>query len=117
MIRRPPRSTLFPYTTLFRSRPRSCRATTIHEPPAARASDADLLRGGSAAGVPAVVTRLVTQLLSESPSGADPVRAESLFARRHLWAGRARYRPGGGDDPAPSSLHRCHTKLDRSYVT
>src|SRR5882762_10919522 len=26
MIRRPPRSTLFPYTTLFRSRPRTCRA-------------------------------------------------------------------------------------------
>src|SRR6266849_7811663 len=26
MIRRPPRSTLFPYTTLFRSRPRSPRA-------------------------------------------------------------------------------------------
>src|SRR6266699_6186729 len=24
MIRRPPRSTLFPYTTLFRSRPRAC---------------------------------------------------------------------------------------------
>src|SRR5258708_28785740 len=24
MIRRPPRSTLFPYTTLFRSKPRSC---------------------------------------------------------------------------------------------
>src|SRR3712207_8083964 len=24
MIRRPPRSTLFPYTTLFRSNPRSC---------------------------------------------------------------------------------------------
>src|SRR5256885_8053133 len=28
MIRRPPRSTLFPYTTLFRSRPR------CHDPPA-----------------------------------------------------------------------------------
>src|SRR5688572_32489487 len=26
MIRRPPRSTLFPYTTLFRSRPRRARA-------------------------------------------------------------------------------------------
>src|SRR5215475_15528650 len=26
MIRRPPRSTLFPYTTLFRSRPGSCPA-------------------------------------------------------------------------------------------
>src|ERR1039458_6286324 len=25
MIRRPPRSTLFPYTTLFRSKPRPCR--------------------------------------------------------------------------------------------
>src|SRR5436190_18408581 len=30
MIRRPPRSTLFPYTTLFRSRPRSARASAIH---------------------------------------------------------------------------------------
>src|SRR6266581_7491485 len=27
MIRRPPRSTLFPYTTLFRSRPRRARTT------------------------------------------------------------------------------------------
>src|SRR2546430_12034739 len=27
MIRRPPRSTLFPYTTLFRSQPRSCEST------------------------------------------------------------------------------------------
>src|SRR5256885_9187877 len=26
MIRRPPRSTLFPYTTLFRSHPQECRA-------------------------------------------------------------------------------------------
>src|SRR3712207_7665699 len=28
MIRRPPRSTLFPYTTLFRSSPRASSATT-----------------------------------------------------------------------------------------
>src|SRR2546422_8617074 len=28
MIRRPPRSTLFPYTTLFRSQSESCRATS-----------------------------------------------------------------------------------------
>src|SRR5438105_8556020 len=26
MLRRPPRSTLFPYTTLFRSSPKACRA-------------------------------------------------------------------------------------------
>src|SRR3712207_6931146 len=30
MIRRPPRSTLFPYTTLFRSYPR--RVTQVHRP-------------------------------------------------------------------------------------
>src|SRR3982751_6265759 len=30
MIRRPPRSTLFPYTTLFRSRPRRCRLPADH---------------------------------------------------------------------------------------
>src|SRR5215469_17274264 len=38
MIRRPPRSTLFPYTTLFRSRrqqPRRLRLTVLRLPPAA----------------------------------------------------------------------------------
>src|SRR3712207_8773814 len=30
MIRRPPRSTLFPYTTLFRSRGRGLRAVLLH---------------------------------------------------------------------------------------
>src|SRR2546429_5461713 len=33
MIRRPPRSTLFPYTTLFRSRPGTCRPGTVYLPP------------------------------------------------------------------------------------
>src|SRR6266571_6709155 len=44
MIRRPPRSTLFPYTTLFRARPRSIRgfagsrdAQRAGRPPPARA--------------------------------------------------------------------------------
>src|SRR2546430_12282083 len=32
MIRRPPRSTLFPYTTLFRSRKRSSRARSPRRP-------------------------------------------------------------------------------------
>src|SRR3712207_8813404 len=31
-IRRPPRSTLFPYTTLFRSRPGACRTEFQHIP-------------------------------------------------------------------------------------
>src|SRR5256712_9582584 len=30
MIRRPPRSTLFPYTTLFRSKDNSCERSGIH---------------------------------------------------------------------------------------
>src|SRR2546426_7832609 len=43
MIRRPPRSTLFPYTTLFRSpRPRTRR-----RPACPRESDADRARGRS----------------------------------------------------------------------
>src|SRR3712207_7313959 len=33
MIRRPPRSTLFPYTTLFRSRSRSTRTSTSADTP------------------------------------------------------------------------------------
>src|SRR3989454_5656040 len=33
MIRRPPRSTLFPYTTLFRSRPRAARRRRRRGPP------------------------------------------------------------------------------------
>src|SRR5256885_12130204 len=32
MIRRPPRSTLFPYTTLFRSRRRGCRSAPAPSP-------------------------------------------------------------------------------------
>src|SRR2546422_11578226 len=41
MIRRPPRSTLFPYTTLFRSRPRA-----LDDVQQARPTDAPLGAGG-----------------------------------------------------------------------
>src|ERR1039457_3207216 len=40
MIRRPPRSTLFPYTTLFRSRPSSPRPRFTHAKQTPRARDA-----------------------------------------------------------------------------
>src|SRR5258707_2259058 len=36
MIRRPPRSTLFPYTTLFRSHVRICEGRRVRLPPATR---------------------------------------------------------------------------------
>src|SRR2546422_6282739 len=41
MIRRPPRSTLFPYTTLFRSCNGSCAAFTIEELPQAPVQDVE----------------------------------------------------------------------------
>src|SRR5256885_11997586 len=37
MIRRPPRSTLFPYTTLFRSEPPFAAGGAVREPPVVRA--------------------------------------------------------------------------------
>src|SRR5437764_11081227 len=41
MLRRPPRSTLFPYTTLFRSRvPRRLHVAAVHEPDAMLARQA-----------------------------------------------------------------------------
>src|SRR5574342_1246800 len=41
MIRRPPRSTLFPYTTLFRSQARAARAGGRPDRPNAQAQDGD----------------------------------------------------------------------------
>src|SRR3712207_6865995 len=59
MLRRPPRSTLFPYTTLFRSRPRLARppARAAHRPAADRRGrlhgPAQLLAGLRSRGPPA----------------------------------------------------------------
>src|SRR5256886_15755652 len=44
MIRRPPRSTLFPYTTLFRSPPRCCKGRIWPE------AGINLLKGGAIGG-------------------------------------------------------------------
>src|SRR2546427_5387460 len=58
MIRRPPRSTLFPYTTLFRSPPRSCAAAP--DAPARRgATPARRGRAAPAAARPAARARAV----------------------------------------------------------
>src|SRR3712207_8093516 len=46
MIRRPPRSTLFPYTTLFRSRPRRAPPARLLVLDRQRAGDAGLPRQG-----------------------------------------------------------------------
>src|SRR5258708_15737982 len=47
MIRRPPRSTLFPYTTLFRSRPAPQRDRPLVREAVGRAADPDLRAGAN----------------------------------------------------------------------
>src|SRR4051812_49879190 len=92
MIRRPPRSTLFPYTTLFRS---------LDESPEPKTSFIEISRGGK---LPYrseerfsrnAETDLVCRLLLEKKndhqvrrarvrSGTDPVRADSPDGRRDV---------------------------------
>src|SRR2546422_4529942 len=97
MIRRPPRSTLFPYTTLFRSQPRAradVRCGVARHLPC----DGGRLRIALAAGRGAAVRRseehtselqsrlhLVCRLLLEkkkSRPAADARRADLLWAQR-----------------------------------
>src|SRR3989442_6140429 len=71
MIRRPPRSTLFPYTTLFRSRPRQGR----------RRHAGRRLRGGGAR-----LSRRARLLraVGSSPTGRSEEHTSELQSRPHL---------------------------------
>src|SRR3712207_8117251 len=84
MIRRPPRSTLFPYTTLFRSARVRCPVLVIH-------GDEDAIRPHAQGVALAEVTggRLVTLAGSgHLPQARDPVRSEEhtseLQSRQYL---------------------------------
>src|SRR2546422_3693405 len=83
MIRRPPRSTLFPYTTLFRS----------HPEPAGRRP------GGADCAQPAVRVRFVAGTLARSSAALAHVggSAQSRAARGEPRFGGALSRAGGGD--------------------
>src|SRR2546425_11395748 len=105
MIRRPPRSTLFPYTTLFRSRgreparghgaPRSRRAGGVR--PAGRAPGPE---PGRAPGDPRARPR----------TGGDrfprPTVSRVVLRLRRQWRGG-----GGGEDPAPPTAAAGTTPL------
>src|SRR3712207_19966 len=75
MIRRPPRSTLFPYTTLFRS-----VDALLERAPTARAQ-VDAVRGGAAAALEDYARWLEARL---PDSEADPRLGEQRFAAK-LW--------------------------------
>src|SRR3712207_1959526 len=77
MIRRPPRSTLFPYTTLFRS------ATRSSATPAPRSSSADLRSGGRVPAAAASPAPRIGRMLSERQQ-----RVLSLLVESYLDDGR-----------------------------
>src|SRR3712207_1757102 len=88
MIRRPPRSTLFPYTTLFRSGVDDVAAVAaVDEVVAVAATDDVDLRGGLAAGVEVAPQHVV------AAAAGDQVRAvpaEQLVVARAAQQPRAR---------------------------
>src|SRR3712207_8825244 len=81
MIRRPPRSTLFPYTTLFRSRGRAG-----HSPP--RSSDLQRLQERSPRPRRQIPRRIAEVGSEESTAAALPARSEEhtseLQSRQYL---------------------------------
>src|SRR3712207_8843298 len=74
MIRRPPRSTLFPYTTLFRSR--SARAPAGGSPRRAR--------GGTPAAAPGTSARRRGQASCPGTSGRSEEHTSELQSRQYL---------------------------------
>src|SRR2546429_5675175 len=77
MIRRPPRSTLFPYTTLFRSH--SARWS-----PCERKQSADPLHRSPPRGSPAAVRRSVEQTARAPRSTRSEEHTSELQSRLHL---------------------------------
>src|SRR5260370_6782397 len=101
MIRRPPRSTLFPYTTLFRSPPPpgpAASASVEHDAPA----DLPCRRSeiAAASGGPAINRRVTPKPLRPSDRfrGTPPTPAQAALAPKNLNAA----------PPAPTPFLRHH---------
>src|SRR3712207_7704882 len=91
MIRRPPRSTLFPYTTLFRSRERQHAEAARTRPPAA---------AGRGAGLPR----------RDGAADAQGHAAQGRAAAQQD-GGEARRRPPGGQDRKSTRLNSSHANI------
>src|SRR3712207_8781629 len=83
MIRRPPRSTLFPYTTLFRSLAAHHRRDPLpHARPPRCAPDLHLAEAGPRAGLPGAVP--LPRLLEEGDRGRSEEHTSELQSRQYL---------------------------------
>src|SRR2546422_6001028 len=83
MIRRPPRSTLFPYTTLFRSHDGLRFLHVVVAGVVDVLVDRSLLRVGPAAGVLAVQHAIVVTLLDPALQLGGAHRVERMRATQH----------------------------------
>src|SRR2546425_4151383 len=93
MIRRPPRSTLFPYTTLFRSRPALPRVERIPEAGALTREQAE------AASFP-----------RPRAEGAAPTRTARSYRRDSLSDGRAGELPRPTPPGCPGAIARSEAR-------
>src|SRR3712207_8243145 len=82
MIRRPPRSTLFPYTTLFRSGGAGCHAVELVEEAVDRAAAAGLVLEGLAHHAAGEVDGQRADLAAQLVDHRLPVGGQLLLADR-----------------------------------
>src|SRR2546426_4512537 len=100
MIRRPPRSTLFPYTTLFRS----IKAHAVHRRDHA-------LPAGQHRDQAATLAVVLAQIGDVENSAAHAFPDAGYSQQRTLWPGATS--PSGGSRPAQFSRIASVTRLQR----
>src|SRR3989442_2626651 len=104
MIRRPPRSTLFPYTTLFRSQTQAARKTKgrqkANEAHRASRYSARSVSGGAEGGRGGIVSSSLGSLQSQNYLQRNPSAAEAAIDFAHgssrLWEKGDRQRTSAG---------------------
>src|SRR3712207_7686780 len=82
MIRRPPRSTLFPYTTLFRSKPSPSRCETRNEGSPSGEGRADRMRISVLPSVPAAMMTTLAKSRCVRPRSEE--HTSELQSRQYL---------------------------------
>src|SRR2546422_5460665 len=118
MILRPPRSTLFPYTTLFRSPPRPTSRFTWYLAPRARARRSAVGTAvGAGEGAARSLVMTVGEGLPQAGQNAEPVGISARQTGHVIWvvtAGKIRFpRRRCNGTLGPCALHRRPFLTDR----